>query len=546
MMTNRFDFAISTVLLFILCGCTRVLDVVTDNKDSSICKMTKTTLIKDDEYFYYDGRPFIEINEPFRIEDMADSLNNFVFEKYGNNGSYVSLKPTHYAIKIIFNNLNQIDAILKDSSLFFQQHPFNLKPVPFENSLNSRVRSNNAEAHWDYSDDIVEECEIALGNACPIVLKPLYLFWPVSRPFPEGMDCTVCYEAFVPGAYNPSRGEFDSELIQEWVNGYLHHDRMVYMLKFKVYDTCLNLYKPIGNFTVSYWSSGDLCLLTVPSSGQITIYDVPNSNSSLTLSFYTSDFAIREGLTSNVYALSTGPLSNYGSGGFCNINLPANFYLDVYQSARYYYTGNSDILNQITRINNSNSFFSIHACDFTHVNGYLGVFYPSNPHVEIYNPYSYPSNDVSSRVFGTVLHELWHATHYYMMTPSDYSSVHSFIKESFASYFGWYNVFNYYSSVILNHQGVNSICTQGRQSWTPTTTVNANYTPLFIDLFDDYNQAALVDDVSYIACDNIYDMVCQSFSFNDIVNELDTLVLGGYLTTIQRDTIYNNYQRFNN
>lgn len=542
-MNYRACIALITNVFILVCGCTKGIDGNNGDVEISLNQVTKASVCHEDNFVYYDGYPYTEIPEPFLVEDMEDSLYNFVLKKYGIIGGKFSLKPTHYVVKLEFKDIDQLNAILKDSALFFRQHPFNLRPLSFECALNSDSCSNFGGASFDRSHENMEECEISTGDSNNVELKPLFVFWPASRPLPEDVDCTVCYQAFVPGSYNPDRGDCNAELIQEWVSSFLNRS-VPYLLKFKAYDTRLEVYKPIGGFAVSYWSSGRLCVVAVPSSGQIMLYDVPSSASSLTLSFYTSDFAIREGLTSNVYTISTGPLSNYGGGGFCDINLPANFYLDVFQSVRYYFTGSNDILNSIARINNSTSFFSINACDYSHSNGYLGVFYPSNPHVEIYNPYSYPTQKASSKVFGTVMHELWHATHYYMMDSSAYSGVHSFIKESFASFFGWYNVLFYYSSVVSNHQQVNSICTQGRQTWTPNTTTNVNYTPLFVDLFDNYNQPALDDDISFVPCGSLLDVVSQSYDFDDIVDELDSLVLEGHLTSSQRNTIYNNYQRF--
>lgn len=58
------------------------------------------------------------------------------------------------------------------------------------------------------------------------------------------------------------------------------------------------------------------------------------------------------------------------------------------------------------------------------------------------------------------------------------------ITESYASFFGWFNALIYYSSILSVQSDVNSICHQGRQTWSGSGV----YTPLFVDLYDDFNQ----------------------------------------------------------
>ena len=100
------------------------------------------------------------------------------------------------------------------------------------------------------------------------------------------------------------------------------------------------------------------------------------------------------------------------------------------------------------------------------------------------------------RYVSTLLHELGHFNHYQMNGGyTDYYDVHSLIKESYADYVSWYLSKAYYTAI--NAGTYNSYWDYYLQSpnqyWQKTST--SCYTPLFIDLVDDYNQR--VDGTNY-------------------------------------------------
>ena len=130
------------------------------------------------------------------------------------------------------------------------------------------------------------------------------------------------------------------------------------------------------------------------------------------------------------------------------------------------------------------------------------------------------------------------------------SSIPSVIKESFASFVGWYDVLYYYDSYVHgDHEIVNSICTQGRQSWTHNSG-NLNYTPLYIDLFDDYNQhlelnsSYNIDTIENTPISFIVDCSLGPSNFQTVYNNISSGVAEGYFTSNDFSTFINPYSIF--
>jgi hypothetical protein len=93
---------------------------------------------------------------------------------------------------------------------------------------------------------------------------------------------------------------------------------------------------------------------------------------------------------------------------------------------------------------------------------------------------------------GTVFHELGHFVHF--RERGGYSSMSKtdrFLQESFASYAGWYLTERYYRELGYQKGPGEDISGQARQtSWRSTTSGDwGYYSPLFVDLIDDFNQS---------------------------------------------------------
>lgn len=95
------------------------------------------------------------------------------------------------------------------------------------------------------------------------------------------------------------------------------------------------------------------------------------------------------------------------------------------------------------------------------------------------------------RLIGTTLHELGHYCQFHLRggTFSAYDGTWNILLESYASYAGWHMGEAYYLNQGWKKTSLNSDITgQARQEWDYQNTTNNYYTPLFVDLVDDYNQ----------------------------------------------------------
>ncbi len=91
---------------------------------------------------------------------------------------------------------------------------------------------------------------------------------------------------------------------------------------------------------------------------------------------------------------------------------------------------------------------------------------------------------------GSTLHELGHMAQYNRNTFTGYLTTSNLLLESWASYVGWYVGEAYYTSlgwVKPPETDYSNITNQSRQFWMST---NDNYSPMFVDLIDGYNQRA--------------------------------------------------------
>lgn len=101
-------------------------------------------------------------------------------------------------------------------------------------------------------------------------------------------------------------------------------------------------------------------------------------------------------------------------------------------------------------------------------------------------------------VFGSTLHELAHCSHAYyydkLHSRGDFDEVNHFVSESWVRCVEWKVTSDYYNG-LLGNRGYRD----GFQTWTTDSlrTINDVYTPVFIDLIDNFNQSGFYDNAPY-------------------------------------------------
>lgn len=386
------------------------------------------------------------------------------------------LSPTHRVFRMRCKDLSLMHSLEKDSLVYI-----------FYQQTGNDVVALAEKPYEDSSMIGLKECNDSPSPIDSLICDTsFYIILPIDYSIREDIETEFLYDTFIPQEFNKKEqnDRFD-EITPAYVTGVLQS-----------YDNRLGQYIPLAYVRVSYLStymgSPVFAFTTTDAFGGFRL-DCPylQSPSPLTFTFVNSKFIVRSGLSPMVYSFTYNSLSDFlpSTSTHFVINRPIDFICDVYKAAQYYFYRYNDLLSTITRYDTTGKIIDIFAINSLDTeNEYLGYFMPSDdPYIVIYNPYVLNYTGACSKVFGTVLHELGHATHYATVGKSNMNATESIITESFASFFGWFNVSIYYASVASSASVVNQICTQGRQNWTATCSW-VDYSPFYIDLYDDYNQ----------------------------------------------------------
>lgn len=122
-------------------------------------------------------------------------------------------------------------------------------------------------------------------------------------------------------------------------------------------------------------------------------------------------------------------------------------------------------------------------------------FYGTNPNIYVYRYNEDGIEYASDEIFSTTCHETCHTTHWQLMNFEvlQFAQVNTFIRESWPVAVEWYiTSMEYRNKGIANYGTENYQITasypldRAYQYWTKST--NPEYTPIFIDLVDSYNQ----------------------------------------------------------
>lgn len=389
-----------------------------------------------------------------------------------------SLKSTHLALRVYPQDMNQLHWLESNKSLMVFYHPVR---YDFQQSgIIDNLNDDTIDSEQDEEIEVEDCCILEEPQTDSRIMCPVYVLWPVSSPIPDSVVYDYLYEAYVQNTLEVD-GIIPDSRFNLHVYGYL-----------RSHDNRLNQKTPVRHVQIQYQDQFGITKTTYTDSNGRFVLHAGVITNPVIVNLINDKFAIRDSTTSNVksYSLTisngivTVPMTPDNE---YLLDCSSGFFLDTYKAAEYYFYENNDLLESVPVYDTLGVSIDIQAINSP--GEYLGAFYyGSTPYIKIWNHYKGNYSGASSKIFGTVNHELGHATNYAYSGYSNMIATDPMIKESFASFFGWYNVLQNYSSIIGTNQNiVNTICTQGRQTWTQSS-INLNYTPLFIDLYDDYNQ----------------------------------------------------------
>lgn len=120
------------------------------------------------------------------------------------------------------------------------------------------------------------------------------------------------------------------------------------------------------------------------------------------------------------------------------------------------------------------------------------VGYPGIPNILVWGKHSNGNIRQSDDIFSTTIHELGHASHISLINSVQFLQVDKIIYESWANCVEWYITKIEYNEFDVEDYDDPTVFEGGdhMQDWhLPVSGDGFDYTPLFIDLFENYNQA---------------------------------------------------------
>ena len=540
------------------------------------------------------GQCFIHQNDPFALANIQAAYDNLASSEYAKKtypGGFTKgtkIQATHYALKIFPKTLEEQCLLEGMNDIKISYHPFNCVPV----SKDGGVKINQQEQcvlekspyvmtiNGVHPEDV--DFEINVMMEMPI----LYVVWPIEKPLPNNIDYYIDYEVFLPQATPTTKADFgltpetqtalEDEALYLALGKRIIKNHSVPQTKqlreeddssnFKVmtgyvtcYDDQYNETVPVEGITMRY-ELGTLIIdahTTTDGYYNITIDSPYHPYMNFSFTFKSYDFFITYNNSPNIFKDSYGTVPNvFGDGLYSQRDFSLSEthpILPVFRGARHFFAGNHGI-NIPEAINRP---IKINIIPTYSVGDNIGEFYPidNNPYINIYNYYSISS---TSLIIGTTIHELGHYFNFILKGEEndEYQLLPRIVRESFANYIGWYiggkyyNYLGHYFSDEYNPTGLDC------QSWTLYTEgTNGRYSPLFIDLYDSYNQYpsksyyAPYDVISGTPASAIIQAITQANSWTSLRNILDSYINLYYSQTDFTNFIYSFdywYTHYNN
>lgn len=439
---------------------------------------------------------------------------------------------THRAIEYRPKNMDEYNILMHYSdSVFFSYIPFGFSPVrELEANERDQYELFPIEERYYISQFKFDEDSLWIGyNTLPEKsrLPYIYAVWPINLAIPEQIAHIERYYVSLPlktcKKQEPSRFEGTGQINLP--------------ILINTYDSFLGSYVPMPGIKVRVSYGSFYCDYTMNSSGSATIQPLMFS-SELTLSeisqlqvyviYQTPNFTVSRNNAVIPIQRYLGTVSSLWGSMAYNTTYPTYVShqasetneCDVFQGAYYYFYGTHDYSSLITSSEQGGIVLHSSTSQPSDCNSKVTIDSLANLTIYVYNNF----NNNNSECIASTIHELGHIHHSYINY--NCSSIQRMVKESFASYIGWLLGETYYLSkgYVRPFPGL-TINMQDRQWWTPNSPFFIDdpdsyyYTPLFIDLTDDYNQGCITDTISGVPASVIDDMgatcttvsACKSF-----------------------------------
>ncbi|MDR1671218.1 MAG: hypothetical protein LBR57_01720 [Alistipes sp.] len=384
--------------------------------------------------------------------------------------NFPGLEATHLALRIYPRNGEEQRQVETSDGVRVAYVPFDQSPLTARELDRLPVRTRTA------ADTFTEKSPYTVtwddGPAGPVThrLPIMYTVWPIDRPLPDDLEYVVDYEIFLPAG--PESAENPGAPFMEYMT--VSGDVLTY-------DSTLQANVPMSNLRIVHRLGSLITEAYTDKTGHFTMrvakLSDPTNPQSVPVSSFAFTYQDRLGRW-KIITDNTAPLSIGFEPDFLDV-LPAGDRQEneIHRAMDYYYNVQNvfpkpsslivEIFAQTISNRASNGYFIPPA----------NITIPNNSTI-------YAGGGRSARVVGAVLHEIGH---FFLR---DRKSTKQFFDESFASYSGWYQCEEYYKALgWARFSPRTDISENAQQIWRKTfDNVREYYSPLFVDLTDNYNQ----------------------------------------------------------
>lgn len=511
-----------TLAVVAMCGCSEGFDDGADWNEQQIAE-TRTATATDVVYHEGTESCLVPRNDPYTLANFRQALSNL---KQGRStqtlttaqsaaiAQVADLSATHYALKIYPRTESEQWAISRMEDIQISYTPFDYVMLPKEQSDALRAAKSSIPTHPDVSRYTVtyENMRTVEGpvSAQSFDMPVMYVVWPCSKPLPQGYDYEIDYEVYLPSYDSAENGNVATQSAATVDANVLHSieneavrlawgtnlskssnvsDVITISGGIAEADDYLNTTVPLANLKIQFNAGSRIFDTYTLTDGSFSITNTIPIGSTIKLVFQHPKWKVTTEDSTSPYVYYHGVVDDiYDGVMFFAFALRLNEcpVCEVHRAVNYYYHGSHNVRKWSY---NDGEGIRLIASRLAHEDpNVCGNFYArggenNKAYITVYNVNRIEDN----KVIGTTLHELGHFTHFGERGGYDeFFNVHMLLIESFAPYVGWYLGEKYYTSLGATFLAIDNITGESRQTWRKD--FNSEYSPLFVDLIDNYNQ----------------------------------------------------------
>lgn len=550
----RTAFPLFAVVLFFI-GCAKKLDIQeTQNTTSTL--MTKAQYdvtshnydLSKAIYHLSTETWIIPQNDPYDLNRILEAR-----DKVGLSSDSCPINATHYAIKFFPKNEEEQWAIELLEGIKVDYTPFNYQLV--NNTINQELGAEPKNR-----DLVLDDCRYFISYPCvnedgletneTYRIPVLYTVWPIEKPLPESFEYEIDHMVFIPDYRNHNINDQKKKALKLVEREAIHLALGYYPSEFSNPDRSNDVvtlqgyiyhYEPfldtlVGqqNLKLRFQLGSNIHDTYVQQSGLFSITEAISTAASFKHVFQHPKWKLTYNNSTNPIEINWGEVSYWWpNANSTPVMSPgsSNVQYDVLPAVNFYYSGSHSIRTWYYE----SGMRIIIACENSGSSTTASFYYGASPtYIKVYEN----QHGNENLIMGSVLHELGHFTMYGECGGyNNYVDIDKLLRESYASYVGWYLTKTRYSYLgYTESPSLYDFTGQSRQSWRKTGSSTNYYSPLFVDLVDTLNQSSLNsycnnDQISISSSVHYYirQMAAQCKTWGDIKSTLSSFV-GLYYT----------------